>query len=238
MLAARRYGGSPTLACDNHGPAQAFWHRRTKRQCLASLDVFRKVAKSTEGRRLLAAALVYTSGPPCIDFSRAGCRRGTDGKTGHVFLEDAEAALEADLPVVISEIALGILTEALIHFLRQKIARLRTKYRTEWRICRCNRNGDLRTNRRRVIIVGVKPKFIRENVTSLLPSERPPALPVGLAGILEPESAIPSDLIFTQHERTVQAPARADSGEIYDGLRLLSRVQAEPDKNQLLDAPL
>ena len=82
----------------------------------------------------------------------------------------------------------------------------------------------LRTNRRRVIIVGVKPKFIRENVTSLLPSERPPALPVGLGGILEPESDIPSDLVFTQHERIVQAPARADSGEVYDGLRLLARV--------------
>ena len=39
---------------------------------------------------------------------------------GHLFLEDTEAALEADLPVVISEIALGILTESLIHFLRQK----------------------------------------------------------------------------------------------------------------------
>ena len=150
--------------------------------------------------------------PPCIDFSRAGCRRGTDGKTGHLFLEDAEAALEADLPVVISEIVLGILTEALIHFLQQKVARLRTKYRTEWRIFRCNRNGDLRTNRRRVIIVGVKPKFISEHVTSLLPSERPPALPVGLVGILESESAIPSDLVFTQHERIVQAPARVDSG--------------------------
>ena len=25
MLAARRHGGSPALACDNHGPAQAFW---------------------------------------------------------------------------------------------------------------------------------------------------------------------------------------------------------------------
>ena len=224
MLAARRHGGSPALACDNHGPAQAFWQRRTKRQCLASLDIFRKVAKSPEGRQLLIAALVYTSGPPCIDFSRAGCGRGTDGRTGHLFLEDAEAALEADLPVVISEIVLGILTEALIHFLRQKVARLRTKYRTEWRIFRCNRNGDLRTNRRRVIIVGVKPKFLRENVTSLLPSERPPALPVGLGDILEPESDIPSDLMFTQLERIVQAPARADSGEVYDGLRLLARV--------------
>ena len=224
MLAARRHGGSPVLACDNHGPAQAFWQLRTKRQCLASLDVFREVAKSAEGRRLFANALVYTSGPPCIDFSRAGCGRGTDGKTGHLFLEDAEAALEADLPVVVSEIVLGILSEELIHFLRHKIARLSTKYRTEWRICRCNRNGDLHTNRRRVIIVGVKPKFIRENVSSLLPSERPPALPVGLESILEPESAIPSELRFTQLERLVQVPARADSGEIYDGLRLLARV--------------
>ena len=158
---------------------------------------------SAEGRRLLTNALVYTSGPPCIDFSRAGCGRGTDGKTGHLFLEDAEAALEADLPVVISEIVLGVLSEALVQFLHQKLARLRTKYRTEWRIFRCNRNGDPYTNRRRILIVGVKPMFIRENVTSLLPSERPPALPAGLGGILEPESAIPDKLIFTQHERLV-----------------------------------
>ena len=128
------------------------------------------------------------------------------------------------MPVVISEIVLGISDEALIHWLRQKLARLRTKYRTEWRIIRCNGQGDVHTNRRRLIIVGVKPKIIRENVTSLLPSERPPALPVGLASILEPESAIPSDLIFTQHDRPVQGPARAGSGEIYDGLRLLARV--------------
>ena len=78
--------------------------------------------------------------------------------------------MEADLPVVISEIVLGILYEALVHWLRQKLARLRTKYRNEWRIVRCNRQGDVHTNRRRLIIVGVKPKFVRENVTSLLPT--------------------------------------------------------------------
>ena len=115
MLAARRHGGPPALACDNHGPAQAFWQRRTDRQCLASLGVFREIAKSPAGRRLLIGALVYTSAPPCIDFSRASCRRGTDGRTGHLFLEDAEAAVEVDLPVVISEIVLGVLDEALIH---------------------------------------------------------------------------------------------------------------------------
>ena len=63
MLAARRHGGSPALACDNHAPAQAFWQRRTDRQCLASLDVFREIAKSPAGRRLLFGALVYTSAP-------------------------------------------------------------------------------------------------------------------------------------------------------------------------------
>ena len=110
------------------------------------------------------------------------------------------------MPVVISEIVLGVLDEALIHWLRQKLARLRTKYRTEWRTVRCNRQGDVHTNRRRLIIVGVKPKFIRENVTKLLPSERPPALPVGLASILESESAIPSNLIFTQYERLDKPP--------------------------------
>ena len=73
------------------------------------------------------------------------------------------------MPVVVSEIVLGILDEALVHWLRQKLARLRTKYRTEWRIARCNnRQVDVHTNRRRLNIVGVKPKFIRENAASLL----------------------------------------------------------------------
>ena len=76
-----------------------------------------------------------------------------------------------------------------------------------------------------MLIVGVKPMFIRENVTSLLPSERPPALPAGLGGILEPESAHPGATSFSLNTSAiVQAPARADTGEVYDGLRLLARV--------------
>ena len=70
MQAAKRHGGAPALACDNHGPAQAFWHSRTPgRQCLASLAAFREALTFEQMRTVvLATALVYTSGPPCTYF--------------------------------------------------------------------------------------------------------------------------------------------------------------------------
>ena len=97
---------------------------------------------------------------------------GLDGNTGHLFLEDAEAALEVDAPIVLSEIVVGVLRDHLMHLLLQKVERLRSKYRVEWRVFRCNRHGDVYTNRRRILIVGVKPEFLLEGVVSLLPAER------------------------------------------------------------------
>ena len=163
MQAARHHGGSPRLACDNHGPAKSFWQLRTGEQCLASLAAFR-AAVLKAGPQLRRGVLLYTSGPPCTDFARSGCRRGTGGSTGHLFLEDAEAALDCDLPVIVSEIVVGILDEPLIQFLHHKVAVLRSVYRVEWRVFRCNRQGDVYTNRRRILIVGVKPEFLLEGM--------------------------------------------------------------------------
>ena len=228
MLAAARFGGSPALACDNHGPAQSFWQSRTGRPCLASLDSFRAETANPDVRaKILASVLVYTSGPPCVDFSRAGCGRGLDGNTGHLFLEDAEAALEVDAPIVVSEIVVGVLRDHLVHLLHQKVERLRSTYRVEWRVFRCNRHGDAYTNRRRILIVGVKPQFLLEGVASLLPTERAPAVPVGLDDILEPADSLPNDLQFNELERLVYVPSRPTADEIYDGLKIIARVDGQ-----------
>ena len=142
-------------------------------------------------------------------------------------LDDADAALEADLPIVISEIVVGVLEDHHIQFLVEKVRRLQSKYRVEWRIFRCNRHGDIYTNRRRILIGGVKEKFLRDDVTSLLPRERPPVVPAGLVDIIEDNDALPDGLVFNQPERLVFVPARPPSTAVYDGLDLLARVNGQ-----------
>ena len=74
------------------------------------------------------------------------------------------------------------------------------------------------------IAVGVKEEFLRDDVTSLLPRERPPVVPAGLVDIIEDDDALPDGLVFDQPERLVFVPARPPSADVYDGLGLLARV--------------
>ena len=139
---------------------------------------FREMIADPEQRaHHLDRVLIYLSGPPCIDFSIAGCQLGTAGDTGQLFLDDADCALETDAPIVISEIALGILDLHLKVFLGRKVAILRLRYIACWRILRCNRHGDKFTNRRRIFIVGIKREYLRSDLgpatVELFPPDRP-----------------------------------------------------------------
>ena len=87
--------------------------------------------------------------------------------------------------------------------------------------------------------MGVKPEFLLEDVVSLLPTEREPAVPVGLEGILEPADSLSSDLIFTEPERLIYVPPRPNTGEIYDGLKLIARVDGlEKIGHQVYDSSM
>jgi site-specific DNA-cytosine methylase len=118
----------------------------------------------------------------------AGGQRGTDGNTGQLFLDDAEGALETDAPIIASEIVLGILDEKLITYLKQKFERLRARYVTCWRVLRCNQHGDKFTNRRRMLIVGIKQKFLRKGLSAenvgLFPPDRPADVSPGLEAVI------------------------------------------------------
>ena len=59
---------------------------------------------------------------------------------------------------------------------------------------------------------------------SLLPAERPVAGPVGLVDILEDAESRPDGLEFTDTDRLSYVRQRPQSDEIYDGLRLIARV--------------
>ena len=122
---ARGLGGEPACGSDNYGLARAFWQQRTGRVCFSSFETYRAMLTDPEQR---AHHLTRVLPPPCIDFSIAGGRRGTDGNTGQLFLDDAEGALETDAPIVVSEIVLDILDGKLITFLRQKVERLRQRF--------------------------------------------------------------------------------------------------------------
>ena len=225
---AATLGGSPSCGNDNHGFARAFWQTRTGKVCFADFATYLLMLDDPALRaENLARVLIYLSGPPCIDFSIAGVQRGTDGNTGQLFLDDAEGALETDAPVVISEIVLGILDEALITFLRQKVERLRTKYIVRWRALRCNRHGDAFTNRRRIFIVGVKREFLRQDLDSedldLFPPDRPADESPGLESILDPAAMNDPSLRFDALERLRWLPPR-DIPPGYDGLRLVAKV--------------
>ena len=225
---ARDLGGEPACGSENYGTARALWMNRTKRVCFSSFSTYRAMLTDPEQRaHHLERVLIYLSGPPCIDFSIAGGQRGTDGNTGHLFLDDAEGALETDAPIVISEIVLGILDEKLITFLRQKVERLRQRYVACWRVLRCNRHGDKFTNRRRIFIVGIKARFLRPDLRTetidLFPPDRPADVSPGLDDIIDPSDHNDTALWFTELARLTWLPPR-ELPIGYDGLRLVAKV--------------
>ena len=225
---ARDLGGEPACGSENYGTARALWMNRTKRVCFSSFSTYRAMLTDPEQRaHHLERVLIYLSGPPCIDFSIAGGQRGTDGNTGHLFLDDAEGALETDAPIVISEIVLGILDEKLITFLRQKVERLRQRYVACWRVLRCNRHGDKFTNRRRIFIVGIKARFLRPDLRTesidLFPPDRPADVSPGLDDIIDPSAHNDTALWFTELARLTWLPPR-ELPIGYDGLRLVAKV--------------
>ena len=225
---AGELGGSPACGADNHGPARAFWQGRTGRICFATFATFRAMIADPEQRaHHLDRVLIYLSGPPCIDFSIAGCQQGTSGDSGQLFLDDADCALETDAPIVVSEIVLGILDPHLKVFLEKKVATLRVKYIACWRILRCNRHGDKYTNRRRIFIVGIKREFLRRDIdpdtVELFPPDRPAEGSPGLGSIIDPAANEDPSLRFEELSRLQWLPPRAVP-DWYDGLRLMAKV--------------
>ena len=54
------------------------------------------------------------------------------------------------MPIATSEIVVGVLEDRLVQYLLEKVRRLQSKYRIEWRIFRGNRHGVVYTNRQPV----------------------------------------------------------------------------------------
>ena len=229
-------GGTPAGGSDAAADVRTLWEARTGKRCLGSFELTLKMAHegTLSSVWFLTLALVYFSGAPCIDFSDAGCGRGTDGATGQLFLDDVALALLLGLAIIVKEIVPGILRPHLRPVLDAAIDMLQAdgRYIAGFRLLRCRRHGDPHTTRERVFVVAVLRSRLRPGVGSsdFFPSEIEGPVGGRVADILDHDgtSPRPHDSVDLDIRR-VEWLAPRSSTEGYDGLHLVGRYDASSE---------
>ena len=107
-FAAEPSGGTPIAGFDLDELVQRLWSERTGIGCWGGFGSVRDAAHAGLLDELRSAILIYISGSPCPDFSSAGARRGLDGTTGNLWLDDCDLGIRLGPPVIIREMVTGI----------------------------------------------------------------------------------------------------------------------------------
>ena len=228
-------GGKPAGASEAAHVVRLLWGARTGLTALGSFEHSLRLAREGTLWRawFMSLALVYFSGAPCIDFSEAGCGRGTGGDSGQLFLDDVELALLIGLAIIVKEIVPGILRPHLRPVLDKAIEMLEAdgRYAAGFRLLRCRRHGDADTTRERVFVVAVLRARLRDGVgvDDFFPSEKEG--PTGrVLDLLDHDGRhpLPRDSVDLDVRRVEWLPPRPAQPD-YDGLRLIGRYDASSE---------
>ena len=224
--AVAELGGVPTGAFDSDATVRRVWQALHGRRCWGN---FYDVYKFVRRRRQFVTdqvhqTLLYTAGTPCPDWSTAGKQRGRSGNAGgKLWLHNISFVLFCMFPVVILEQVPGILDVDNGAALREAVDRLRDAgYLVRWRVRRCNRTGGDATSRRRIFVVAILPRMLREGVT--VDDFFEPELEVRktkVVDIVDVEEELDPSLIY---DGPVEWMDRVESDEDYDGPVLLGRI--------------
>ena len=152
---------------DSDEAVQKLWTERTGiRCCWGSFDSVLTAACDGDLDWLRSSTLVYISGSPCPNFSRAGRGRGLFGATGSLWLNDCHLGIRLRPQIIIREMVTGIFDHdsgapfwAAIDLYRD------AGYTVSWSVRMARRHGDP-TLRRRGFLAAVRPDCMKEGVTA------------------------------------------------------------------------
>ena len=96
-----------------------------------------------------------TSGQPCSNYSLSGNKKGEDGETGWMFVQQTKIIIKMQLKIFRLEISDNAINVNGGSEVNKVIAHLNTKYHVQWDILKVRSYGDP-TNRARLFIVGTR----------------------------------------------------------------------------------
>ena len=220
-FAAEPLGGCPLAAFDADELVRRLWEGRTGIQCWGAFQGVFDAALDGHLDWLAPATLIYISGSPCPDFSKAGNRRGVEGFTGGLWLDDCELGCRLRPPVLIREMVTGIFDVDGGSAFWAAVDRYRDAgYVVSWAVRMARRHGDP-TSRRRVFLVAVRPDCIAEGVNAgdLFVAEGTSLDSVTVESCLDDE---PEEGLVISADDVTTLPARDVTD--YDGPRLVGTI--------------
>ena len=159
-FAAEPLGGFPLAGFDADELVQRLWEERTGIRCWGAFQGVFDAALDGHLDWLAPATLVYVSGSPCPDFSKAGGHRGVCGATGGLWLDDCDLGCRLRPPILIREMVTGIFDVDGGSAFWAAVDKYRDAgYVVGWAVRMARRHGDP-TSRRRVFLVAVRPDCI------------------------------------------------------------------------------
>ena len=159
-FAAEPLGGVPMAGFDIDATVRELWHDRTGFPCWGDFAAVHEAAQRGALDWLRALTLVYISGSPCPDFSKAGVGRGLAGYTGSLWLDDCELGIRLRPPIIIREMVTGIFDFDGGAPVWAAADRYRDAgYAVSWAVRMARRHGDP-TSRRRVFLLAILPECL------------------------------------------------------------------------------
>ena len=160
-FAVEPLGGLPLAGFDADELVRRLWEERTGIRCWGAFQGVFDAALDGHLDWLAPATLVYVSGSPCPDFSKAGNRRGVGGVTGGLWLDDCDLGCRLRPPILIREMVTGIFDVDGGSAFWAAVGKYRDAgYVVGWAVRMARRHGDP-TSRRRVFLVAVRPELYR-----------------------------------------------------------------------------
>ena len=159
-FAAEPLGGVPLAGFDVDETVQRLWTERTGIKCWGGFASVMDAACDGHLDWLRPMALIYISGSPCPDYSRAGLGHGVSGRSGSLWIDDCHLGIRMQPPVIIREMVTGIFdTDGGAPFWAAVDLYRDAGYKVGWSIRMARRHGDP-TSRRRVFLVAIRPDCI------------------------------------------------------------------------------
>ena len=159
-FASEPLGGVPLAGFDVDETVQRLWTERTGIKCWGGFASVMDAACDGHLDWLQPTALIYISGSPCPDYSRAGLGHGVSGRSGSLWIDDCHLGIRLKPPVIIREMVTGIFdTDGGAPFWAAVDLYRDAGYKVGWSIRMARRHGDP-TSRRRVFLVAIRPECI------------------------------------------------------------------------------
>ena len=221
-FAAEPLGGAPLAGFDVDETVQRLWTERTGIKCWGGFASVMDAACDGHLDWLRPMTLIYISGSPCPDYSRAGLGHGVSGRSGSLWIDDCHLGIRMQPPVIIREMVTGIFdTDGGAPFWAAVDLYRDAGYKVGWSIRMARRHGDP-TSRRRVFLVAIRPECIVDgkDATDFFTVERTSSddeVTVATCLDSEPEQGlqVPSEDVTWLNERDATG---------YDGPRLVGTI--------------